>query len=338
MQDTVLILGARGRFGLAAALAFADAGWRVLAQMRPGAQVPAAVQGDLRIQWLDTDVQQPEALVQAALARAPDVAVVVHGLSPLYTNAAWKQQALPMLDAALALCRRLGATLMLPGNVYNFGAGMPALLREDTPQQAATIKGQIRIAMEAQLQRSGVRSVVIRAGDFFGSGRGSWLDQAMVKDLPKGVLTYPGPLDVATAWAYLPDLGRCFVQVAQRRAQLPAFALLHFAGHSISARQWLALLTPLARAQGWLAPDASLRYQRLPWTLIRWASLLRPVWASLVEMRYLWDTPHALDNSRLTALLGAEPHTPLDQAAHASLTDLGLLPPPALAAAQPGRA
>jgi NAD(P)-dependent dehydrogenase (short-subunit alcohol dehydrogenase family) len=30
MQDTVLILGARGRFGLAAARAFCDAGWRVI--------------------------------------------------------------------------------------------------------------------------------------------------------------------------------------------------------------------------------------------------------------------------------------------------------------------
>ena len=35
--NTVLILGARGRFGLSAARAFANAGWRVLGQTRPGA-------------------------------------------------------------------------------------------------------------------------------------------------------------------------------------------------------------------------------------------------------------------------------------------------------------
>ena len=336
MQETVLILGARGRFGLATALAFADAGWRVLAQMRPGAQVPAAVQGDHRIQWLVGDVHAPQAMAQAALALAPDVAVVVHALNPVYTNAAWKQEALPMTEAALTLCSMLGATLMLPGNVYNFGAGMPALLREDTPQRAATVKGQIRIGMEALLQRSGVRSVVIRAGDFFGSGSGTWFDQAMVKGLAKGVFTYPGGLDVATAWAYLPDLGRCFVQVAQKRAQLPTFAVLHFAGHSITGRQWLELLTPLARGQGWVGADSALRYKRLPWTLIRWVSLVRPIWASLVEMRYLWDTPHALDNNRLCGLLGAEPHTPLARAAADALADLGLLAPQALSPSQPG--
>ena len=40
MPSTVLILGARNRFGLAATRAFAQAGWRVLAQHRPGAPTP----------------------------------------------------------------------------------------------------------------------------------------------------------------------------------------------------------------------------------------------------------------------------------------------------------
>jgi len=60
---------------------------------------------------------------------------------------------------------------MLPGNVYNFGAGMPAVLREDTPQQAHTRKGRIRIAMEQRMRQTGeegaLRSVVLRAGFFW---------------------------------------------------------------------------------------------------------------------------------------------------------------------------
>ena len=40
---------------------------------------------------------------------------------------------------------------------------MTAVLREDTPQQAQIFKGQIRICMEAHIQRSGVRSIVLRA-------------------------------------------------------------------------------------------------------------------------------------------------------------------------------
>jgi nucleoside-diphosphate-sugar epimerase len=331
MTETVLILGARGRFGLAAAKAFADAGWRVVAQMRMGGKVPQEAAHDTRIRWIAADLFDTAALAQAArqMALSNGVAVVVHALNPAYTNAAWKSQVLPMTEAALGVCRALHATLMLPGNVYNFGANMPQVLREDTPQIAHTTKGQIRIGMEEHIRRSGVRSVVIRAGDFFGSGKGTWFDQAIVKDIAKGVFTYPGAMDVPTAWAYLPDLARTFVAVAERRAQCKAFEVLHFAGHSITARQWLEALTPLAHVQGWVQAGQAVRYKRLPWAVIRLGGWVVPTWASLAEMRYLWEVPHRLDNARLTGLLGAEPHTPLAVAVTTALRDLGFLGDPA---------
>lgn len=317
MPTTVLILGARGRFGLAVARAFADAGWRVLGQTRPGAELPA----DPRIEWLGTDLYDTQALAAAARGAA----VVVHALNPAYTHKAWRAQVAPMLDAAIAVTRTLGATLMMPGNVYNFGAAMPPVLREDTPQAAQTVKGRIRIDMEAQLKRSGVRGVVIRAGDFFGSGRGTWFDSIIVKEIQKGVLTYPAQRDVATAWAYLPDLARAFVAVAGKRTQLQPFEVFHFAGYSITAQQWLDALAPLARAQGWVQPGAQLKLRSVPWVVIRLGAWFVPTWAALVEMRYLWRTPHALANDKLTALIGPEPHTPLAEAAQTALTDLGLI-------------
>jgi nucleoside-diphosphate-sugar epimerase len=321
MQSTVLILGARGRFGLAAARAFADAGWRVLGHMRPGAQVPSDAAHDARIQWLACDLGDATALCQAALGAT----VVVHALNPAYTHKAWQAEVLTMTDAALEVARTLNATLMVVANVYNFGAEMPALLREDTPQNARTVKGQIRIAMEDRLRPSGVQTIVIRAGDFFGSGSGTWFDQVIAKDLRKGVFAYPGPPDVPTAWAYLPDLARTFVAVAARRAQLGSFEVFHFAGFSLTGKQWLETLTPLARAQGWIFPRALLSFRRMPWPIIRLGALFNATWAALLEMRYLWNTPHALDNTKLLGLIGTEPHTDLDRAAHGTLEQLGLL-------------
>lgn len=40
-------------------------------------------------------------------------------------------------------------------------------------------------------------------------------------------------------------------------------------------------------------------------------------------MRYLWQTPHALANDKLTALIDPEPHTPLGLAAQTALAHLG---------------
>ena len=42
-------------------------------------------------------------------------------------------------------------------------------------------------------------------------------------------------------------------------------------------------------------------------------------------MRYLWRTPVRMDNARLVAALGYEPHTPLDQAVEATLVGMGSL-------------
>ena len=322
-HPTVLVLGARGRFGLSAARAFAQAGWRVLGQMRPGRPDPATDPA-AAIEWLGIDLFDTQALTAAAAGAT----VVVHALNPAYTNAVWQAQVLPMTDAAIAITRALGATLMVPGNVYNFGTGMPAVLREDTPQLARTVKGQVRIAMEHKLQHSGVRCIVIRAGDFFGAGKGTWLDMAMVKDIRKGRFTYPGAPDIATPWAYLPDLARTFVAVAQRRAELPAFEVLHFAGHRITGQRWLEVLGAIAQAHAWVQPGAALTMNRLPWPVIRIGALVVPTWAALLEMRYLWQTPHALANARLTALIGAEPHTPLHHAVLATLADLGLVSVP----------
>ncbi len=321
--STVLILGARGRFGLAAARAFAQAGWQVLGQVRPGAAGPV-VPG---VRWLAADPGDTAAL--AALAQG--ARVVVHALNPPYTQRAWRTQAPALMAAAIGLSRALGATLMLPGNVYNFGASMPALLREETAQAAATLKGRIRIALEQQLAAAtadgAMKAVVIRAGDFFGSGTGSWFDRVIAKDLQRGKLTYPGPMNVPTAWAYLPDLARSFVEVAGRRNALPAFETLHFAGYSLSGQDWVDALTGIAREQGWLPAGGRLRVAAMPWALMRLASPFAPTVASLLEMRYLWRVRHALDGSALARRIGPEPHTPFPEALCKALAELGMFAP-----------
>ena len=344
--STVLILGARGRFGRAAAQAFAVAGWHVLAQRR-SPDVAAGSPGHPAIRWIDVNMQDTAALT----VQAQRASVVVHAMNPPYTAAAWRAEAPAQMRSAIAIGRALGALLMFPGNVYNFGAGMPAVLREDTPQRPSDGKGQVRVALERQLmdaanadaadlqdaatqapglqdaaaQASGLRSVVIRAGDFFGSGTGSLFDRVLVPKLVKGRMGFPASLQTRTAWAYLPDLARTFVQVARQAPALQGAATLHFRGHDLTGQDWLDALTQIAREQGWLAPGASLAFDAMPWTLIRAVGLLVPTCASLAETRYVWNTPHTLDNARLQALIGDEPHTPLLQAARQGLTDLGLI-------------
>jgi nucleoside-diphosphate-sugar epimerase len=321
--STVLILGARGRFGLAAARAFAQAGWQVIAQLRPGATGPA-IPGVL---WLAAEPGDTAGLTAAAHGAT----VVVQGLSPVYTHKAWRRDLPGLTQAAIDVTRALGALLMLPASVYNFGETMPALLREDTAQAASTFKGRMRMDSEAQVraatQDGRMKAVVIRGGDFFGSGTGSWLDEVMVKDIRRGQLTYPGPMNVPTAWAYLPDMARSFVAVAGRRHSLPAFGMFHFAGYQLTGQDWADALADIAWECGWLPAGGQLRTRSLSWGLMRTLGLVMPQIAALCEMRYQWYTPHALVNTRMAALAGAEPHTPFPQALRTALAELGLLTP-----------
>ena len=62
-----------------------------------------------------------------------------------------------------------------------------------------------------------MRAIVLRAGDFFGGGSGSWFDLVIAKEIERSRLTYPGPLDVEHAWAYLPDFAATLVRLAEQR-------------------------------------------------------------------------------------------------------------------------
>ena len=328
-ERTVLVLGANGRFGLAAAQAFAAAGWRVLAQVRrdgaPGMPSEATL------------VRASLAELAGAVAPAPTPGVVVHAVNPLYTR--WSEEALPAARQGMDLAERVAARFMLPGNVYNFGAAMPERIDEATPQRPTTEKGRIRAAMEGELEaraRAGrVRATVVTAGDFFGAGAGSWLDQAIVRSIARGRLVYPGDPRLVHAWAYLPDLARAFVALAELDALAP-FERFAFAGHSVRGETFLAALEDAAASLG-LTPPNGWRHGRMPWPLIRLGGLVVPMWREIATMSYLWRVPHALDGAKLAARCPGLAATPLGEALRASLVALGLAADKRVAPAAHGR-
>lgn len=316
-----LILGANGRFGATAVAAFAAAGWTVLAQAR---RAPAGLPHGAR--HLAVALDDTDALV----AEAAGACVVVYAVNPVYTD--WTRRLLPLARLGLDVAERLGALFMLPGNVYGYGEGMPPVLREDTPERPTTGKGRLRVELEAEIAnraRAGrLRAIVIRAGDFYGGGQGSWFDLAVVKSLRAGKLVYPGPLDVPHAWAFLPDLASAFVAVAERAGpgDTPAFETLHFTGHTMTGTELLeavqaaaadlGIVPPVVEKRGW-------RYGAMPWGFIRVMGFVMPMMKAITEMSYLWRVPHALDGTRLTARIGPLPQTPPRQAMCQALVKLG---------------
>ena len=162
-------------------------------------------------------------------------------------------------------------------------------------------------------------SLIVRAGDFFGaSGGNNWFSQAFVKPgKPVRSVTYPGERGAGHGWAYLPDLAEAIARLAERDAELGAFERFNFGGHWFE--RGVALAEATRRAAG--VPKAPIR--RFPWFFIYLLAPFVETFREMLEMRYLWRTSVQLDNRKLVAFLGEEPHTDLDRALRATLRGLG---------------
>jgi nucleoside-diphosphate-sugar epimerase len=308
VTDRILVLGAAGRIGHLAAEAFRDARWKVTSLVRPGAAARAPK---------GTKVVEVEALDHAAVSEAARGAdVVLHALNPPYTE--WSKHALPLAYSAITAAEKAGATLIFPGNLYNYGKGLPPVIDEATPMHPSSRKGRLRVVIEDQMEEAaerGLRSIIVRAGDFYGGGDGSWLDLVIAKEIGRGRLTYPGPIDLVHEWAYLPDLVAAMVRLAEVRATLKTFESFGFPGHAVSGREFTAAI---ARASG-----RGLQVKRMTWWLIHLLRPMVPISRELSEMAYLWHEPHRIDGRKLAAAIGDVPHTPLDVAMTRALEDLG---------------
>jgi nucleoside-diphosphate-sugar epimerase len=305
MREKVLVLGAAGRLGFAAAETFRSEGWSVSGLVRPGT-ADRAPRGIKIIETTDRKV---------AVEAAQGMNIVLHALNPPYTK--WHQMALPHAYAAIEAAETAGATLMFPGNVYNYGRAMPEILDEATPMQPTTRKGRIRAELEQRLLEAserGMRTIILRAGDFFGGGRGSWFDLVLTKDIARNVVIYPGPLDHVHAWAYLPDLAATLVRLAAVRDRLSPFETFGFPGHAATGRDMVAAI---AKALG-----QGVKVKRMSWWLVHALAPIVPLPREISELAYLWDVPHRIAGDKLAATIGTIPHTSLDVAVARALRAL----------------
>ena len=117
------------------------------------------------------------------IGAADGARILFHGANPPGYRR-WRELAIPMLANSIAAGKRSGSRLIFPGNVYNFSMDAGVLVTESSPQHPKTRKGAVRVEMEGMLSdaaANGVRSIVVRAGDFLGNSSGSWFKAVMVK-------------------------------------------------------------------------------------------------------------------------------------------------------------
>lgn len=308
-KGNVTILGINGHLGRHAARAFHEAGYAVTGFGRSNRHPIAGVRfhkGDA----------ENLADLQEAIAGAD---IVFNALNLPYDK--WdKGRAEAQLANVVQAMDNSGKTLLYPGNIYNYAA-IDQRISPGLPQNPQTPRGAIRVRQEELLleaSRAGrLQCIVLRAGDFFAADvSGGWFDHAMLMDAHRGKLYHMGQLELGHAWAYLPDLARAFVLVADQRDTLGAFENFHFRGHFVTNRE---LMSAIQKAWG-----KPLRIAPLPWILFQALGLANGMLREIVKMRYLWNNPMELVDPRLDAILGIGFATPFDAAVAQTVQPLRL--------------
>ncbi len=267
MKQTVLILGGSGKIGSRAADAFWDAGWEVRHYDRKTGDMVTAAKG---------------------------ADVIINGLNPpAYHD--WEQTIPEITAQVIAAAKANGATVILPGNIYNYG-NQPGVLDETTPQIATTRKGRVRIAMEESYRAAGVQTIVLRAGNFIDpAGNGDVMSMLIMRDITKGRITAAADPQTLQAYAYVPDWARAAVALAEKRAELAVFEDIPFPGHAFTTADLHRCVENHTRRP--------IKISRFPW----WAmTLLGPFWElarEMREMRYLYAMPHQIGAAKFYRLL-----------------------------------
>lgn len=316
-DKTVLVLGATGGIGSETTRAFRRHGWHVVAMARKIPENAGSMGcGPDPITWVTGDAMNAEDVRHAAKG----VRAIVHAVNPPgYRN--WGKLVLPMIDNTIAAAQAVGARIVLPGSIYNYGHDAFPDLKEETPQHPVAEKGRIRVELERRLEaasRAGAPVLIVRFGDFFGPATGNnWFSQGLVTPGKRlAAIASPGKVGIGHAWAYLPDAAETIARLMDRMDALEPFARFHFAGH------WDADGTAMTRAIAQALGRQDIKIKSLPWPLIGLAGLFQQTPRELYKMRYLWQMPIRLDNEKLVTFLGDEPHTPLKDAVKTTLRAL----------------
>jgi nucleoside-diphosphate-sugar epimerase len=210
------------------------------------------------------------------------------------------------LDAATAAGVR---RFLLLGTVYPYGTPRRQWVDETHPREPHTFKGRMRKEQEdlvlAADGRDGMRSMVLRAPDFYGpTAELSYTRSIFEAAVKGGAANVIGPIDTPHEFIFVPDLAAALAAIESHpEAYGRAW---NVAGPGLITTRRFA---ELVFAEAGKRP----RLRAANKMMLRLMGLFHPFMREVAEMHYLWTNPVALDDSRLRELLPELRKTPYEE-------------------------
>ena len=225
--------------------------------------------------------------------------VVYQVTQPAYTR--WEAEFPALQRSILAAAEQAGASVVLADNLYGYSTPQGGTITDDSPREATTRKGRVRIAMadEALAAHAAgrVRVALTRPSNYVGADYATYRDLVLdqvAKGKPARVL---GRTNQPHSFSYVPDAARAMAAIGTSddgwgRAWItPVMAPLTQA--ELVARLWDAL-----------GQDDKPKITGMRGAAMRAMGLFIPMLRESAEMMYEFDEPFVVDSSDFEQTFG----------------------------------
>ncbi len=316
-NPSVLILGATGSIGYAVTANLLARQWPVtiLVRNRPKAETLFPNAPTLTI--VEGDVQDTELLNRLAV----DKQFIFHGINYPYNQ--WFGNMDTATQKIIDAASPSGATIFFPGNVYNFG-NIKEPIRENSPANPCTRKGQLRVEIEAMLEQAAEagksRVLNVRLPDFWGPNvLNDGVRPVFENALNGTALPWLLTADIPHQSVYTNDAAELITRLMLREwdmkgnATSKPYEVWNYGGTTVpSVRSWFGQISDLA--------GNPLKVQVYSRFLISVLGLFMPTLREVKEMLYLYENTILLDDKKILTLFPDFRPTPMKQALTDTLT------------------
>ena len=309
MSSKFLIIGATGALGYSVTKAVQESGETATLLVRNRA-VAVAKFGDLNgLTIVEGDVNDEQLLKELAAGTQ----FIFHGANVPYQN--WAKAMPVMTRSVIAAAEHSGATIIFPGNNYNYGQ-IDQPINEITPFNPNTSLGKTRVELERMLQLASdqgrIRTLVVRLAELWGPNVTNKQFAPVFENAPKGK---PLPWMIATnvpqQLLYSPDAGRAIVRLTGRQ-NTQAYEVFNIGGTRVASMDaWLKTVGDVA--------GKAAKISVIPKAMLSTLGLFIPLLRSVRSLAYKFETSIILNDDRFTAQFPDFRMTPMREAIRETL-------------------
>ena len=312
LKSKYLVLGSTGSIGFAFTQKLIDNEIPVTLIVRNSDKAHRLFGKNEFVEVIEGDAMDTDLLRSAAAGKE----FIFHGINYPYDK--WEKNMPKVTENIIEAASREQATIIFPGNIYEFGNGKE--ITEETVPAPVTKKGKIRLGLYEMLHTAAEQKkcsvIFMRLPDFFGPNVVNGLTERIfghaVKKKPINWLIRS---DIPHQFVYTPDAAALMLKICLQ-ADSPGFTLYNYSSYVVPSINHFAKV--IAGITGGPA-----KVQNLPKGMMVMMGWFMPVMRELKENFYLFENSVNLNDKKIRADFPEFRHTPLEEALTGTLDWFG---------------